>query len=299
MRVEQQEFPPNFITEILNTIESTIAKVDKPIIILSDLDYTLFSEYNFNPKTNDHIPRIKSNLVAAAQNQHLITATGRRADNPTIPLLWESGLIPVETPAIVENGGILAINKKGKIEFIELVDTSELTILEEIRSIITERLKEIPGNLKLVFKRGRTMLVARLQDQKGFTMPHYQEWLEDSINAVISTPNLRVVNSRVSVTIQHKNINKRTAFQHYLNIRNISRDNVFVIGMGDGENDKEIFDEADLRIGFSDAVKSMVDINVPHGAILTPDILNAMKIRNTGKVSQREIGKVRRISHEH
>ncbi|MDQ3098126.1 MAG: HAD family hydrolase [bacterium] len=293
MRLEQQEFAPVVLEHVLSAIEAKLSTVNKRRIILTDLDYTLFSSYGFNPATNDHLPKIDPELIAAVRPHHLIAATGRRADNPTIPLLWESGLIPTDVPVIAENGGILVSQRHGTLEYLDLVHHHELGLLEEIQHELTDKLIGIPSGLKLVFKRGRTMLITRLQDDEGLTMPHCQEWLEENINSLISVPSMRVVNSRVSVTIQHKDINKRTAFQYYLSLQDIARDSIFVIGMGDGENDKEIFEEADLSLGFSDVVKSMVDIYVPHGAVVTPDILN----RINKKTIQQQVASTRRIAY--
>ena len=53
----------------------------------------------------------------------------------------------------------------------------------------------------------------------------------------------------------------------------IARNKLFVIGMGDGANDRQVFSEANFGIGFSNVVRSLVDISVRPDQETTAEIL--------------------------
>lgn len=124
------------------------------------------------------------------------------------------------------------------------------------------------------------MLLARLQDDRGNSLPHQQQWLAERIRGLMPPLPMQVVDTRASVTIQHKDVNKGSAFRTYLELIGIPRDSIYVIGMGDGENDTEIFDEADLSLGFSRAVSHMVDIDVPFGPQAVSHVLGVINDSN-------------------
>ena len=262
----------------LNSLETELANMgDREKVILSDFDYTLCDSYVFDEGTNNHIADIDPDVVAAAQTHHLVVATSRRVDNPTVPLLWESGLVQRHTPVIVENGGaILFLSESGSLECIDLVRPEDMEQLGAVRQLVGEAIRDLPAGQQLIFKVGRTMLLARLQDDQGTSLPHHQQWLAERIRGLMPPSSLQVVDTRASVTIQHEDVNKGEAFRRYLGLVGVPRDSIYVIGMGDGENDAEIFDEADLSLGFSDSVSHMVDIDVPLGPQAIPHVLGVI-----------------------
>jgi hydroxymethylpyrimidine pyrophosphatase-like HAD family hydrolase len=259
------------------------------VIILSDFDYTLCEEYSFNPDTNDHLAVINTDVIEAAYSHHLIVATSRRANNPTIPTLWESGLIPFRRPIIVENGGvILAKDEDGTIKRINVIQRESLEQLLIARRLIETSLRGIPTGQKLVFKDGLTMMIIRLQDEHGTSLPHHQVWLAEQLRMILpQSSSLQIVNTQTSIVLQDQSINKGTAFTNYLNMINLPRSEAYVIGMGDGENDAAIFNEADISLGFSDAVSSIVDIDIPFGVKAIPYILQT--IENATPYSKAEV----------
>ena len=48
------------------------------------------------------------------------------------------------------------------------------------------------------------------------------------------------------------------------------------MGMGDAQNDHEIFEEANLKLAFHEAVAHLADIHVTEGAFGAPAVLRAI-----------------------
>jgi predicted mannosyl-3-phosphoglycerate phosphatase (HAD superfamily) len=259
----------------LSLLEIELAAADgREIIIGTDFDQTLCDEYVFDTATNNHVANIDPTLAAAARSQHMIINTSRRAENPTVRRFWSSGLIPPDRPVIVEGGGvILSPNVAGGLDSIATVEQEDLAHLHAVPGQVRESIGDIPDGQDLIFKIGRTMMVTRLQDKGGNALPHHQQWLAEQVREVISSPSLQVVDTRASVTVQHRDVNKGVGLRKYFELMGIAREDVYVIGMGDGRNDKELFEEADLSLGFSDIVSPLVDIDVPHGPRAAPHIL--------------------------
>ncbi len=271
------------IESILAPLEASLEGVEKPLI-LSDFDHTLCHSYEFNPDTNNHHPQIDPEVIKGARSHNLLVATGRRANTAAISLLWESGLVAPTMPIIAENGGtIIERDAAGNMTCSDLVTPHELTELTDLQSTIPDLLPELPDGQRLIFKTGRTMLLARLQDANGKIEPKHQAWLTEQLREVITSDELSVVDTRVSVSIQHKSVSKGAAFLHYLHGEGILRKDIFVIGTGDGINDRELFEQADLSLGFSSAVTDMVDIEIPHGAPAMPNVLRAIS-QNTNRI---------------
>lgn len=276
MNPEQHVISEVLLAEALSSIGRRMASVHLPIMVLSDFDYTLCNNFQFNSLTNDHQPSVGEELIAIAKTHDLTIATGRRADNPAISWLWESGLISDSQTVIAENGGVFVTHSRAGLETEILIQNDDQESLQDTKTLITENLTRLPTGQKLIFKQGKTFLVVRLQDEKGVIHPDNQSWLAQAIRQLSLEKQLQVVNTRVSVTIQNKNVNKGTAFSKLLARRNVQRSDVFVVGMGDGHNDAEIFAQSDLRLGFSEEVKHLVDIVIPDGASAATQVLTAI-----------------------
>lgn len=247
-------------------------------VVLSDFDYTLCDQYVFDPSTNNHRPVIRDELVAAAQDQHLVIATARRASNPAIPHMWESGLVDHEQPVIAENGGTILFREgDGQIACMDLVEPEEVQLLKKKAMLALEGVADDPRGRNLVVKEGRTMVLARLQDAQGGTSVADQQWLTGYLRRSLDDGSIKVVDTKTSVTIQSADVSKATGFDTYLDLYGITREEVQVIGMGDGDNDHEIFDVADVSIGFSDAVRDLVDVHVAEGAQAATHVLRTIK----------------------
>lgn len=259
-------------------------------VVLTDLDHTLFDRFTFDPQTNNHVPHISSELVAAAQGCRIAVATGRRATNPAISLLWESGLIRPKASVITENGGtVVSLGLDGEHTFRDLVSENDMVELNQVRQILADRAGTTPRGQRLIRKTGRTMLVAAMQDEQGNKLPQHQQELAAQLRGLLPFDSLRIVDTRASVTIQHHSVSKGRTFRLCLADEGISREDVFVVGMGDGENDESIFGEADFSIGFSPVVRHMVDREAS-GVHVAPVILTAIGRRSAQILEERNHG---------
>jgi hydroxymethylpyrimidine pyrophosphatase-like HAD family hydrolase len=122
------------------------------------------------------------------------------------------------------------------------------------------------------------MLITRMQDTNGVTTPEDQERLFDQVRKVLPTDELMAVDNRVSIGVQNCEINKMITFHYYLKLEGIERDNIFLIGMGDGKNDEEIFRKSNLRVGFSSIVKPYVDISLLGTASHVASVFEQIKV---------------------
>lgn len=284
MEIYRQQPQSGELGTALDNLELALAGLaTKDTIILSDFDYTLCDTYTYDSATNNHMAMIDPAVIDAAQTHHIVVATSRRVTNPTVPLLWSSGLVDPRTPVIAENGGALLYHTADGVTCIDLVAPERVQALQTLDNAIRRNITTLPGGQKLAIKQGRTLLIARLQDENGDAQPQHQAWLAKQLEQLIDNPELAVVDTRASVTIQSKEISKGRAFRHYLELANIQRSDVCVVGMGDGPNDQQIFEEADISLGFSDTVRPMVDIIVPHGPRAVPHVLQV--IEESGRLS--------------
>lgn len=264
------------LAHALNSLEVELSTMgDRDIIVLSDFDKTLCDDYTFDAASNNHLAVIDPAVVNAAQSQNLVVATSRRVSNPTVPLLWSSRLVHPRTPVIVEDGGcILFQTPGGGVETIDLVEPRDVEMLGYMGHLISESVTAAAPDSRLTLKMGRTMLLARLQDRHGDTSPERNRELARTIQGILPESPLQVVDTRASVTVQHRDVNKGRAFRSLLDMMGVERDSVYVVGLGDGPNDREIFEEADLSLGFSPAVSELVDIDIPTGHRAAADVLD-------------------------
>jgi len=255
-------------------LDQLLAPLEVPAgsVVLADFDHTLCHAYVFDARSNDHIPQIDAGTIEAADQKHVIVATGRRAESAALLHVWDDGLVPINRPIISENGGVMVQRTEAGVEYTDLVPEFVPHYLQDVKKVLETDVVSPDARKELVVKVGRTMLITRLQDAQGKTTPVDQEWLAEQVANALPDQELKVVDNRVSIGVQCQGISKVSAFHHYLRMAGISRDEIFVVGMGDGENDSEIFDEADLRIGFSPVVEHLVDISVPG----TPEAINAV-----------------------
>jgi HAD superfamily hydrolase (TIGR01484 family) len=243
--------------------------VELPRLIASDLDNTLIK--GLDPASQHH-----QNLVQAAQGQHLAILTARRAANPGITVLWQSGLVAPERPIITENGGVLTWADGDKID---LVERSAMDGLMSVSAIIAGgRGFELPRNSRLVRKFGRTMMVLFIEDQNGKRSAQWQHDLAEQLSSWVPMgTGLQVADGTDSVTIQHQSVNKAQGLLAYCAVMGLDPDQVDITAMGDGLNDVEMLQMGDFGIGFSQLVASHVDVLVPDGAAGAPAVLQAIK----------------------
>lgn len=120
---------------------------------------------------------------------------------------------------------------------------------------------------ELVIKENRRATVElRVQSRLGIGDPTaYTNLVDILLQSKLDLEGLRFVSSSSSLSIQAKDINKGNAFLRALKLLDIDRKDVFVIGLGDAENDQEIFQEADLGIAVRNPASHMADLFIDGG----------------------------------
>jgi trehalose-6-phosphatase len=146
----------------------------------------------------------------------------------------------------------------------------------------------VPTGAELVVKRGETMLLAILRDRMARPLTKHHTWLTKTLRDRIDIDGIEVVNTHDSVTIQSADVNKAKGFLRLLDELGINRNSIFMISMGDGENDVPMFHEADMSIAFGDnrKVTPYADLNM--GA----DSLSASRALNVIREHARRVGSV-------
>lgn len=265
--------PPALLAEVSALLSGT----DKPKIVLSDFDYTLCDAYGRIEASHNHMPIMRPEVVVAARGLHLVVATGRRANHPHLSMLWQSGLLADNAQVIAENGGTLVSWGEHGVEFADVVTGAGADRVKQRGRIALAGLPELPEGQRLIVKEGRTCLVTRLEDERGVVSDNHQTWLEMQLADRVEDENIRIVNARASVVVQHAAIDKGRAFGMYLDRHDLRRADHCIIGMGDAPNDEPLFRVADIRIGFSEAVRQSVDVVAPDGVANTAAILELIK----------------------
>jgi hydroxymethylpyrimidine pyrophosphatase-like HAD family hydrolase len=281
----REHYQPQHIEEALDYISQHLEM--GPTIIASDYDHTLVDELYTVPGSDYLAAAIRPDTVSAAQGQHLLLATGRRAENRGIPELWTSGLISAEMPIITENGGSFVYKtSEGALGHEDQLHPDDAKILEEYVFVFQAAGRlQIPADRELVVKKGRTLITADVQDYEGIKAFDDQEFLAQQLERIRreleiqqqSETNFAIVNNGDFVSIQHKGVHKFRAVETYLAQCGLLRDDVQIVSMGDGDNDFELLDGADLSIGFGPAVSHRADVSIPGGARHTTAVLEVIK----------------------
>lgn len=275
------------LTQTHQKIQERLRRNSKSVFILSDLDDTLCGEHVFIPTVEEHIPVFSKEFRHEVLQHTLIVATGRLTKEKTIPLLWQTGIVHPCIPIITENGGAVIFPTTKEVRVLTKEFEGTTLLLERlIVELEKHLLPMLPTDQQLVTKLGSSIAVLRLQNNQGVGQPQFQAWLCQKIKDapfVLNSSQLldfSIRNTRSSVTIQHKDTSKGKAFEVTLKEMGISRSDIFVIGMGDAENDKEIFESADLSIGMSEQVRSMSEFCIPNGS---NTIVQTLKLIRTAK----------------
>ena len=260
-------------------IEQVIQQIphehSKQVALLSDFDYTLCHRY-VEDENDNLAPSIDSEVARQAQRTDLYIATGRRAESVALASIWNSGLYPKDRPLIAENGGVLVYNSATGRKFLDLIYPWQTKKLPGIKQLMTEALEDLDDDY--IIKTGRTMIVARLKKEAEEAInPEKHQQLLETVEDTLSTQHeFRAIDNRTSVTVQHRTVSKRVGFAELLKKRRIDRKGMFLVGLGDGLNDTEIFSAADLSIGFNPIVGEMVDTLVEPSDQMTAAILRAI-----------------------
>ena len=247
-------------TQQIPALETT-----KNIVVLSDFDYTLCHDY-VDDGDNNLVPIISDSVVNAGAATDMYIATGRRAKSVAIDTMWDSGIYPIDRPIITENGGVLVYRRPSGNKYLELIQPYQVRKLPGIKSLIEAALEEyIDPTESLVIKRGMTMITARIKTAlDSHSDPESHQLFVDKVRDLMSSQHeFGVVDNRTSLTVQHRTVNKANGFRKLLAMRGIKRSGLFVVGLGDGLNDAQIFQEADISFGFDPVVGKLVDKVLP------------------------------------
>lgn len=269
---------------VVQVTERKIRKQGKPVMIVSDIDDTLTHTHVFSVEHNTHIPQFSPDMVAATQNlpRPLVLATGRPMHDPAVLATWRQ-LSGKFTPLIVENGGIIfhppqfeISPKAGNPEKLAEVKES----LSEQISLLREQ-NIIQDEEEVIFDTNRkTSIEVRIQNiatKKGNAATHKE--VAKHIQHILLPHNLIAVTSGSSVSIHAPDIQKgETAVHALFNISplnkfHLNRKDVFLITLGDNENDFSLFDIADLGIGVSALTLGHSDLTCVHGAEVSLEII--------------------------
>ncbi len=270
------------MSQTIQEITGFISNQEKPVIVLSDFDGTLCNTYDFDQSTNNHIPKLDPEVAELARNKPLIVATARRTNHPWLPSLWETGVIDPEVPIISENGGtISALDDRGVIRHWFQIDRDEMGDIAEWAEEASHNITDLPAGQKIASKIGKTIVVLRIQDEAGHSELKHQKILHSQLLELNKPDGIAIVNGGGSLTIQSERINKARTFHKILNMLKVERDDVFVVGLGDGDNDKSIFEEADFSIGVNKEIGRFVDAAMQNGVESTKAVLRTLSKTST------------------
>lgn len=260
--IQRSEFDEN---RILGNLQRNPSD-ERPTIVLSDLDGTLCDTYTFDPETNNHQHAFDPEILTRAQEVPIVVATQRRAKHSSLPELWNQGLVHPGLPIIAENGGVVVIRKPdNSLGFDRLAPKGTFELARDWLEDAEHNVLEVPEGLQLAVKPGDTMLIARLQNEMGQSLPADQEFLLEQLQSVDLPSGLTIVSSGDSLCIQHESVDKGRGFHRALGWLGLERSDVLVIGLGNGLNDEAIFRASDLSVGVSIDVSHLVDVAMIRG----------------------------------
>lgn len=256
----------------------------KPLVVVCDLDGTLSDTTTFDPVTNDHIPHFEQEMIDLSKPLSFVVATARRA-NHSWPLgnIHELGFGHRQIEVIAENGGVLvrqaAVTHLAKEEAGEEIAAWTKKIGRKVNTLIPDR--------HFVMKLGHTMVVTRLQDAQGKSLPGDQRLLKETMLDFGIPDDIDIVHSGNSLIVQQSGISKATGFLALLKELNVARDEFCLMAIGDSENDISLFKEADLSVGVNERVAKHVDIAMKRGPASTKVALKVAATKERFEINAR------------
>jgi len=113
-----------------------------------------------------------------------------------------------------------------------------------------------------------------MQDQYGVGRPEIHQELAMVVSNTISDPDFCVVSTASSVTIQPRTVSKGNAFLKLLQMMDVNREDIFVVGLGDADNDVGIFEESDLSVGVHERVFNLTDLSSTLGTLASKQVIS-------------------------
>lgn len=245
--------------------------------VLSDFDETMCSSYGYDVTSKTHWPNIDRQILSEARRMQspLFIATSRSSNESVVRTACASLVAHRDLPIICENGAVLFFPAKG--EEIVLATDEQMQQIDEIKGNIFQ-VGYYFRNRELLIKNNRIATIEmRIQHMSGVGDPTLYGELAQMLLRRLDLTNLDLVSSNNSLSIQPRGINKGTAFLQALVMMGLERSSLFVIGLGDAPNDREIFEQADLGIGVRKGAKAHADLVVDEGDRATLLVMQKMK----------------------
>ncbi len=248
---------------------------NKKLVIISDFDDTLANKYVFNEKDNSHKPIINKRLVTLIEKFErlgvpFIIATSRGFNDPNLNIISKLSNFPI----IVESGG--GLYSKGK--FKNLVSKPKHIELDRVRKII----KPLnPVLKKFILNEGYDLIVRlnrfssiefRIQDKQGVGLISQDiklyKKLESKIKSILGNKigSLQFKRGGSSLNIVPIGVSKTLGIKRLFSEMKLDKKICFIVGIGDSEQDREIFRFSDLSICVGESKIKGSDKHIPGGS---------------------------------
>ena len=185
-------------------------------------------------------------------------------------------------PVVCENGAIIFFpndTSKKTISFLSEDQRKEFNKLQDRVSKI--RLKSIFAASEVeVLMRNHRMTSIDFRIQHKITkvgIPDLYGELSTFIESQFDLDSFSVVSSLNSLSIQLKNINKLVGVKKAIELLGLKRNEIFLIGMGDAPNDKELLEGADLSIAVREGASQYAKLFINQGDVAAIMTLNHIK----------------------
>jgi HAD superfamily hydrolase (TIGR01484 family) len=241
---------------------------DRPHAVVSDFDETICSTYKYNEQDKIHQPLILSAVwerIAAMESQ-LIIATSRSPRDSVVRQEIASLVASHNVPIICENGAVLFLPGSKEKQVISLATVEQTTEIEDLLAVVSSMdwREIVPDREVLIAKDRVASFEIRVQEVTGKGDPsHYTKLIE--LLKMTGCDTLEFISSGSSLSVQPKGISKATGINAALAYMGLSEQKPFIIGMGDGMNDRELFAASDLSVAVDSRVAGFADLCSPHG----------------------------------
>jgi hydroxymethylpyrimidine pyrophosphatase-like HAD family hydrolase len=245
--------------------------------LLTDFDETICSSYSYDLGSRTHWPNIDSrvSLEARRMQSPLFIATSRASTEPVVQEAIASLVSHRELPIICENGAVLFFPTKGRE--IVLATDAQRQQMDEVKGHISQVGSEFRDRELLIKDNRIATIEMRIQHASGIGDPTLYGELAQLLSGRFDLTDLDLVSSNNSLSIQPRGINKGKAFLEALTLLGLKRRSLFVVGLGDAPNDREIFEQSDLGIAVRKGAKDNADIVVDEGDKTTLLVMQNIK----------------------
>lgn len=266
--------------EEFKAILPTLISQDIPVVLASDFDETLCSQYVYDPKAISHKPNILPALIDEANRiqSPVILVTSRSAEEK---FFWDEAcklLASKNLPVICENGSVLFFPNSRDREIVILAPADHLAKVNLIKqSTFSENL--FGSDVELIIRKNRLATVEfRIQSlETKVGMPEFHERLIKHLINSFDLEDLTIISSRSSLSLQSCQIDKGSGLKKALETLGIERKDIFIVAMGDAPNDAELLKCADLSIAVKKGALANADFVVDSGDLAALEVMKSIK----------------------